>query len=540
MKRVALAALAAAAVLLAGGCVSSSYLAKVNEEAITGENLKAEFTRRHGGHGKFLLGESEARQFLEIVIDQKLLVQEAYRLDLQNQADIRKAVTDFEERTATDFLVRKEIDEKAQATPDEIRAAWQTETTMLYRAREIALDTQEEADSVFQRLAAGADFETLARQCSIAASRIYGGRLPLLGWGAMDPGWEQAVERLAPDETSAPFPSADGWEIVQLVELVPAERPPYEQAEKRIDAILKKRKLEQRRRELTDFLWSKYHVKRSGIDLGPEGLHDALQKKGDEPIASWDGGSLTVKDFVRQVDWQEVAGLLPGRFRSEIEDRLRQAVNEPLAKLEAQARGIAKVPDVARAVTLYRDDLMERALYADYILKDTKVTDPEIRAYYDGHTAEFTSPEKRRVAHIVVPSLEEAQEIRKKIEEGETFASLVGTRSTDTTSVKAGGDLGWITKKDASGVFEKVFSLDEGKVSEPLKSKFGWHLVKVSKITPERPLGLEEAKEPIRKKLLEQKQREARAFWVKKLRAASTIRISNPGIRKFVKDSSKS
>ncbi|HYV40780.1 MAG TPA: peptidyl-prolyl cis-trans isomerase, partial [Thermoanaerobaculia bacterium] len=304
--------------------------------------------------------------------------------------------------------------------------------------------------------------------------------------------------------------------------------------------ILKKRKLEQRRRELTDFLWSKYHVKRSGIDLGPEGLHDALQKKGDEPIASWDGGSLTVKDFVRQVDWQEVAGLLPGRFRSEIEDRLRQAVNEPLAKLEAQARGIAKVPDVARAVTLYRDDLMERALYADYILKDTKVTDPEIRAYYDGHTAEFTSPEKRRVAHIVVPSLEEAQEIRKKIEEGETFASLVGTRSTDTTSVKAGGDLGWITKKDASGVFEKVFSLDEGKVSEPLKSKFGWHLVKVSKITPERPLGLEEAKEPIRKKLLDQKQREARAFWVKKLRAASTIRISNPGIRKFVKDSSKS
>lgn len=352
----------------------------------------------------------------------------------------------------------------------------------------------------------------------------------------MEPAWEEVVFHLAPDETSAVFRTPDGWEIVQLEATEPVERPPYEQAARRIEGILKKRKLETRRRELSSFLWNKYHVHRADIDLGPEGLHDAIQKKGDEPIASWDGGKLTVKEFAQQVNWQEVAGLLQGRFRTELEERLRQAVNEPLARLEAKSRDLAKVPEVAQAVRRYREDLMERALYADFILKNLQVTDDEVRAFYEGHKSEFTAPERRRVAHIVVPSLEEAQEIRKKAEAGESFPALVRAHSTDTTSIKQAGDLGWITKKEASGDFEKVFSLEEGQISEPLKSKFGWHLVKVEKITPERPMSLEEAKEAIRKKVLEQKQREARAVWVKKLRDASTIRISNSGIREFVKN----
>jgi parvulin-like peptidyl-prolyl isomerase len=125
------------------------------------------------------------------------------------------------------------------------------------------------------------------------------------------------------------------------------------------------------------------------------------------------------------------------------------------------------------------------------------------------------------------------------VEEGESFAILVRTHSTDTTSVKQGGSLGWITKKDATGDFEKIFSLEEGQISEPLKSKFGWHLVQVEKIVLEKPMSLDEAKEPIRKKVLDQKQRDARNFWLQKLRVASTISISDAGIRKFLKENAQ-
>jgi parvulin-like peptidyl-prolyl isomerase len=116
---------------------------------------------------------------------------------------------------------------------------------------------------------------------------------------------------------------------------------------------------------------------------------------------------------------------------------------------------------------------------------------------------------------------------------------LVKTRSTDTASQKQMGDLGWITKREATGEFEKVFAMAEGEISEPLQSRFGYHVMRVSKIMPERPLSFEDAREAISKKVLEQKQREARAVWVRKLREASTIVISNSGIRKFVKDNTQ-
>jgi parvulin-like peptidyl-prolyl isomerase len=531
--------LSALVALLAAGCASSGYLAKVNDEAITGNDLKREFTRMHGGHGKFLLGDSETRQFLGVVIDQTLLVQEAERLDLQNQPDIKKAVTDFEDQRATEHLIRTEIEDKSQPTAEEIKTAWQNETTRLYRTRQLVLDTRAEAESVYQRLAMGEDFEALARQCSIAGSRIYGGRLPYMGWGAMEPAWDEMVKSLAPQEVSPVFQTQDGWEIVQLEDIQPVEKPDFDQAAKRIDGILKKRKLEERRKAFSEFLWTKYHARRSDIDLGPENLHTALKERPEEPLVSWDGSSLTVKQFVEEMDWRELAGLPPGRFRAEAEARLRRTVNEPLASREAKARGLAAVPEVATAVRAYRDELMERALYADFVLKDLKVSTAEIESYYAEHKAEYSSPEKRRVAHIVVPSQEEAQEVKKKLDSGESFLELVKSQSTDAASAKQAGDLGWVTKKDAPGDFIKVFSMDVGQVSEPLKSKYGWHLIKVEAIVPEKPLSLDEAREPIRNTLMEQKKREARAVWVKKLREAATIQISDAGIRQFLKSNAQ-
>jgi parvulin-like peptidyl-prolyl isomerase len=531
--------LALALLIASCGCASSNYLAKVNEQAITGADLKEEFTRRHGGHGSFLAGEIEARKFLELVIDQKLLIQEAYRLDLAEQPEIKKAVEDYEERKSAEYFVKTEIEEKAVPTADEIRRAWEEHTTLMFRARQIVLDTRAEADSVYQRIFSGTDFETAARTCSIAGSRIYGGNLPFLGWGALDPRWEDVVFGMEPGEISAPFETPEGWEIVQLQEIQIGERPEFTKAMRRIEGILKKRKLDARKREVSETLWTKYHVKRTDVDLSPEGLHGAMTKMPDSKIAAWDGGSVSFGEFAKEVDWSQIAGHLPGRFRVEVEEQLRRIVNEPLARLEAKERHNERVPEVAEALRRYREGLMEGALYADFVLKKVSVTDDELKAWYQAHQADFVEPEKRRVAHIVVPTKEEADEIRKSIAEGQPFEMLVKTKSTDTASQKQMGDLGWITKREATGEFEKVFSLAEGEISEPLQSRFGYHVMRVSRIMPERPLGFEDAREAIRKTVLEQKQREARAVWVKKLREASTIVISNSGIRKFVKSNTQ-
>jgi len=520
--------------LLPAGCASTAYLAKVNDQPITGPELNQEFVRLHGGHAKFLGGESETRQFLDLVIDQDLLVQEAYRLELENIPAIESAVKEYEGRKASEYFVKVEILQKSSPTPEQVRGAWERETSELYLARQIVLDTRAEAETVYLQLLFGGDFDLLARQCSIAPSRVQGGRLPPIGWGTKDAAWEDAVFPLAPGETGAPFSTPEGWQIVELVSVEAVEKADFTKSTPRIQAILAKRMTEERRHEISDFLWKKYNVRQSDIGLDSDSLRAAVTKTPDATLVTWGGGRLTVKEFLSAVDWSALPADFPGRFEAQMEVQLRQIVNGPLVLLEARARGYEKVPEVAQAVRRYQEDLMERALYADYIFKGITVTDQEVRQYYDSHKADYIAPEKRRVAHIVVPTREEAEEIEKAIDEGEAFEKLVA-RSSDTESARKMGDLGWVTRKDAVGELEAVFSVEEGKVSKPIGSKYGYHVFLVRKIVTGEPYEFDEAKDRVRKRLTERKEREKRALWVQKLRETSKIEINNAGIRAFVK-----
>lgn len=522
------------ALLLAKG-PADPRLATVNGEPVTGSDLREEFTRRHGGHQRFLAGETEVRRFLDLVIDRKLLIQEAYRLELQELPDIKTAAAERLDREAVAQLVEAEIDAKARPTPEEIRAAWEKNTNELIQVRQIVLDSPEKAAAIRERLVAGESFEALAREQSLAPSRVMGGRLPMVGWGTMSPAWEEAVFKLAPNELSPVIATPDGWEIVQFGSRSTLERPPLDKAYTRIEGILKKRKQERRKRAFSELLWAKYHARAADVDRSPAALTRLAQETAEAVVASWDGGSLSVGELMKELDMKELGSVLPARQPAEIDARLRVAVNAALARLEARARGLDKAHGPVEAARRYQEELMEGALYDGYVLKDVAVTDGEVRAYYDGHAAELMTPAKRRVSHIVVASLEEAQELRKRLDAGEPFEELARKHSTDATSAKNGGDLGWIGDKDVPPDFAPVLSLARGDVSPPLSSKFGYHLVRVTDTAPPQPLAFEAARDDIRKRLLQQKQRKRRTAWVEQLRATAAVKVHDAAVRAFVK-----
>ena len=523
------------------GAPTPKPVAVVNGEAISGADLKAEFKARHGGHEKFLLGEVEAKKFLDVVIDSKLLVQEAYRLELETQKDIAKSTNELAERKSVEHLVKVEIEDKAQPKPEEIKAAWETRTVTLYRTREIVVPTREEAQAAYASALATGDFEAVAARCSQAPSRNHGGNLPFVGWGSMEAAWENAVFALQPGEIAGPLKTHQGWTVVQLVETQPVERPDFDKAKAKIEGILKRRALEERKKALSAFLWEKYGAKTTGTgkEISFERVKTDADAKALEPLASWTGGGrgkVTAEELLARLDAALLSSLTPTQSSEVVSSELRRAVDEPLAALEAKARKYEELPEIADEVKRHREKLMLGALYADYILKDVKVTDEDVKAYYESHRAELSTPEKRRVAHIVVATEDEAKDVKKKLDAGESFADLVKAKSVDTATQKQAGDLGFITAKDVPPDFKAILGLKEGEVSGPVKTKFGWHLVKVTKIEAPRPLTLAESKDDLKKKLTDDRNREKRALWVKKLRDASTIKVNNAGITAFVKD----
>lgn len=126
-----------------------------------------------------------------------------------------------------------------------------------------------------------------------------------------------------------------------------------------------------------------------------------------------------------------------------------------------------------------------------------KVTDDDVKEYYDGLKG------KIHLSHILVKEKKTAEEVEKKLKKGEKFEDLAKEYSTDGTAEK-GGDLGWVGKDDNmdKDFVKAAFALKTGEVSGPVKSQFGYHIIKKD----EERGKYEDMKKELKKKVQEQKQ----------------------------------
>ncbi|WP_226641514.1 peptidylprolyl isomerase [Mesobacillus subterraneus] len=128
-----------------------------------------------------------------------------------------------------------------------------------------------------------------------------------------------------------------------------------------------------------------------------------------------------------------------------------------------------------------------------------KVTDKQIKDYYEQHKDQYTEV---RTSHILVDDESTAKEIEQELEKGADFAELAKNQSTDQVSAAEGGDLGYLS--GASQEMDPTFlaaamKLKKGEVSEPIKTVFGYHLIKVTDIK-ETPLS--QVKDQIKQTLM--------------------------------------
>ncbi|OSX53506.1 peptidylprolyl isomerase [Anoxybacillus ayderensis] len=108
-------------------------------------------------------------------------------------------------------------------------------------------------------------------------------------------------------------------------------------------------------------------------------------------------------------------------------------------------------------------------------MEDIKVSDEELKKYYNEYKP------KVKASHILVDDEKTAKEIKAKLEKSEDFAKLAKEYSKDTGSAQNGGDLGWFGPGKMVEEFEKAaYALKVGEVSDPVKTQFGYHIIKVT------------------------------------------------------------
>lgn len=134
------------------------------------------------------------------------------------------------------------------------------------------------------------------------------------------------------------------------------------------------------------------------------------------------------------------------------------------------------------------------------IAENIKASKEDLLSFYEDEKSRYTTEEERKAQHILVESEQQANTIVTELEQGGDFAKLAAKYSQDTDSKDNGGDLDFFTTGVMGTEFEsKVFSMQEGEVSAPVKSDYGYHIIKLNKIKAAFVSSLESVREELTK-----------------------------------------
>ncbi len=190
----------------------------------------------------------------------------------------------------------------------------------------------------------------------------------------------------------------------------------------------------------------------------------------------------------------------------DIENQIKEEViAREIFMQEAQKRGLEGSADYKAQMELARQAILIRELFADY-QKNNPVTDAEIKAEYDKYVAANTGKEYK-ASHILVDKEDEAKAIIAAIKKGAKFSDLAKKQSKDPGSAARGGDLDWANASTYVPEFtEALVKLNKGQMTQvPVKSQFGWHVIRLDDVRDAQLPKLEDVKPQIAQQLQQQK-----------------------------------
>ena len=190
----------------------------------------------------------------------------------------------------------------------------------------------------------------------------------------------------------------------------------------------------------------------------------------------------------------------------EVESQIKEEViAREIFLQEAKKRGLEASKDFKSQMELARQTILIRELFA-YYHKKNPVSDAEIQAEYDKFVA-ANSGKEYKASHILVEKEDEAKAIIASIKQGAKFEDIAKKQSNDPGSGARGGDLDWANPNSYVSEFtEAMLKLKKGEMTaEPVKSQFGWHIIRLDDERQAQLPKLEEVKPQIAQQLQQQK-----------------------------------
>ena len=223
-------------------------------------------------------------------------------------------------------------------------------------------------------------------------------------------------------------------------------------------------------------------------------------------VGSHDITEAEVLEFIKPFGQQAMMLYSSEQGRKMIIDDL---ISMRLYALDAEEKKLDQTPEFIENLATIKRTMLAQASMRE-VVKDVNITEDEVKKYYDNNPKLFTQPEQVHASHILVSSDETLAKVQEELKSGKSFDVVAKEFSIDPGSAANGGDLGEFPRGVMVPEFEKAaFELkNPGDVSEPVKTQFGWHIIKLGERIPESVMPFEQVKSHIEQELREKKTQE--------------------------------
>ncbi|MCH7878912.1 MAG: peptidylprolyl isomerase [candidate division Zixibacteria bacterium] len=542
--------LAAATFSVLPGCGSGSgneVIAVVNGDPIPLSELENQLkmSRR-----QFFSSYQEELDIRKVLIDtlviQQLLVQEAYKKNLDESEEVARIALSNKEKFLLDVLFNRIVDADFQPGEAEVQNVFD-KLEHKFRASHILVKERREAEELLDSLEAGVPFGRLAFEYSQdKRSARDQGDLGYFIWGQMDEEFQRAVDRLSPNEISSPVKSRFGWHIIKLIEKVPnPDRTTLAQMKYGLaqDIISRNRSkgvenyFEQMREKYpvnveqrtVEFLMNKREDMYPPLILErlPRGDFDLELLDRDEkslPLASWDGGQMSIGEYLLAI--RSVP--LDQRPDFDAYDDLallifRLKFNEILG-LEARRLGLEDSDEFKYKIKRFRELTMAEIM-KDSLPQPAPPDEDQLMAYYNSHIDEFTSPEKIHVFEILVSDVNQARDFRKQIKGLKKLKQLASELTERGGKRTTRGDLGLIERRWFPELFDVAQNVAIGGMGGPVKTLGKWSVFYVVDKLAEDVQSYDQVRGRILSNLTRGRRADAFAAWAENVKQVSDITI---------------
>ncbi len=467
-------------------------------------NVKAQFDTPEG-----------KKQFLEQMVDVSLLEQQAAKDGLAEKPENKKSVDEMTIGMLSGAYIQG-ILEKITCDDKDIEKFYEANKTQFttpekYHLHQITFEKEEDAAKARKDIEGGKSFQEIAKASSTDNFKSSGGDRGFIPGTEISPEVAGVVADLKENQISAPIKSGEGkFLVVKYSEKQAGTLKPLADVSAQIKRELGEERQKDEYKKRMGELEKEFGLKMEKFDLqvltkpefSPADLEQAICAIGTE----------TIKLAALLPELERIPAIIrPMVLQGEgLNDFLNQFCHRELVKRYVQKNFQEVSKQFPDAINEAKRRVSIRVLLDENVGKKVEVSDAELQEFYTKNLPQFSRPAQVRASHILVKEEAKAKELLEKITSKKaTFEDLAKSDST-CPSGKKGGDLGFFEKGAMVPEFDEVAQAAElGKIMGPVKTQFGFHLIRVDERRASGTVPLEDVKDKIRQQLLPDKHKAA-------------------------------